>query len=173
MSTQREIKRARTGDGKGVQPVLSFTRFNVPPLAEDEFMYYSQLGMSAAEFKLTITNPLEYDLSLLDDADGEGDYNTNNPYQRMAAALQEHLSEEEQKEKMPAIMTRFIGIIDLYAEGKLRPWVNHNAAEPDYVLIKEAVFRAAARAPIDSHLQFEWTEFKRIVEEILLLETDA
>jgi hypothetical protein len=173
MSIQRELKRAKIQENNGVHTIFTLAETSIIPLSEEEFMFYAQLGMSAAEFKLPLSTPPGYELRLDNKDSLEAAYYAGNPYYRMEAALREHLSEAEQQEKMPAIMTRFIALLDLVSEGKLKPWVNHDPHEPDYILIKEAVFRAAAKAPVNSSLQFDSKEFRRIVEEILLLEADA
>ena len=73
---------------------------------------------------------------------------------------------------MPGISTRIFALIDLLNQGKLKQWTKPSAADDDSILLSEAVFRAAARATIDTNLKFVWGEFEQIVEEILRLDSE-
>ena len=174
MTKNTSNQKAKHANRTGFGPNAPFVKLCLAPVNEEEFLFYSHLAMSAAQLQAPVTSPTEYGVNLLNEKTGDLSriQFTDNPYSRMMVALRENLSEEEREEKMPALAIRIWALIHLLNDDKLKQWTIPNPQEPDSVLISEAVFRAAARATIDTDLEFIWEEFEENVEEILRLEAE-
>ena len=174
MAKKRRVLKSKNKGGKGLNPDAPFVRLCLAPVNEDEFLFYSHLAISAGQLQAPVTSPTEYGVNLLDEKSGDISRMefTDNPYNRIMVALIENLGEEERQEKMPGISTRIFALIDLLYQGKLKQWTKPSADDDDSILLSEAVFRAAARATIDTNLKFVWEEFEQIVEEILRLDSE-
>lgn len=170
MAKKRKSSKSKK-EGKGLNADAPFVKLCLAPVKEDEFLFYSHLAISAGQLQTQVTSPTVYGVNLLEEGDGRISRIsfTDNSYNRVMVALIENLSEEEKQEKMPAISTRIFALMDLLNQGKLEQWTKP-CADDGSILLSEVVFRAAARATVDTNLKFVWKEFEQIVEEILCLD---
>ena len=163
----------RTG---GLNPDAPFFKKCIAPINEDEFLFYAQMAISAGQVEMPLKKrPTDYGFNLVDDkTGGVSSYHfTDNPINRMMAALVQNLDDKERQEKMPAISTRVLALMDLFSSGKLQKWIKKDPTSKQHAFLPAALFRAAAKAPINTELQFNWSDFEQLVDKLIVVESDS
>jgi hypothetical protein len=129
-------------------------------------MRYYQVGMKAASMEGPAPSAKDRLMQTLDNAPGSvldvvfGD----NPLSRMAIALKNKMSEEQQMDKFPAVSTRILALIQLIGSGSLKRWVISLPRGPRHLYYPDAVVLAAAVSPLIDDLTFQMDEFERLLE---------
>jgi hypothetical protein len=132
------------------------------PVDEESFMRYYGVAMKAASMEGT--PPAVKDRvtrtpgSVLDVVFGDS------PLSRMAIALKNKMSEEQQMDKFPAVSTRILALILLIGSGSLKQWVISLPHDLGHLYYPDAVVLAAAVSPLIDDLTFQMDQFERLVE---------
>lgn len=136
------------------------------PVDEESFMRYYGVAMKAASMEGPPPSVKARVMRSLDDTPGTvldvvfGD----NPLSRMAIALKNKMSEEQQMDKFPAVSTRILALIQLIGSGFLKRWVISIPRDPRHLYYPDAVVLAAAVSPLIDDLTFQMDEFERLLE---------
>ncbi|MGC9977295.1 MAG: hypothetical protein ABSC57_11405 [Syntrophales bacterium] len=136
------------------------------PVDEESFMRYYGVAMKAASMEGPPPSVKARVMRSLNDTPGSvldvvfGD----NPLSRMAIALKNKMSEEQQMDKFPAVSTRILALIQLIGSGFLKRWVISIPRDPRHLYYPDAVVLAAAVSPLIDDLTFQMDEFERLVE---------
>ena len=136
------------------------------PVDEESFMRYYGVAMKAASMEgpppsvkdRVMRSPNGTPGSVLDVVFGD------NPLSRMAIALKNKMSEEEQMDKFPAVSTRILALTQLIGSGSLKPWAVSIPRDPGHLYYPDAVVLAAAVSPLKDDLTFQMDEFERLLE---------
>jgi len=136
------------------------------PIDEESFMRYYGVAMKAASMEGPPPSVKARVMRSLNDTPGSvldvvfGD----NPLSRMAIALKNKMSEEQQMDKFPAVSTRILALIQLIGSGSLKRWVISLPRDPRHLYYPDAVVLAAAVSPLIDDLTFQMDEFERLLE---------
>jgi len=136
------------------------------PVDEESFMRYYGVAMKAASMEGPPPSAKDRVMRSLNDTPGSvldvvfGD----NPLSRMAIALKNKMSEEQQMDKFPAVSTRILALIQLIGSGSLKRWVISLPRDPRHLYYPDAVVLAAAVSPLIDDLTFQMDEFERLLE---------
>jgi hypothetical protein len=136
------------------------------PVDEESFMRYYGAAMKAASMEgppplvkdRVMRSPNNTPGSVLDVVFGD------NPLSRMAIALKNKMSEEQQMDKFPAVSTRILALILLIGSGSLKQWIISIPRDPRHLYYPDAVVFAAAVSPLIDDLTFQMDQFERLVE---------
>ena len=136
------------------------------PVDEESFMRYYGVAMKAASMEGPPPSAKDRVMRSLNDTPGSvldvvfGD----NPLSRMAIALKNKMSEEQQMDKFPAVSTRILALIQLIGSGSVKQWAVSIPRDSRHLYYPDAVVLAAAVSPLKDDLTFQMDEFERLVE---------